>query len=157
MSDANNGETDRRVTLQKIYVRDASLEVPGAPGVFEGQWQPAVNVDLDMRVDDLGEQRHQVSATATVTAKQEDTTVYIVEVEQAGVFRLTGFDDDEARRQVLGAYCPSVLFPYLREAVSSLVQRAGFPPFLLQPVNFDALYRRHVAAQAQPDAAPVQH
>lgn len=150
-------EGDRRVTLQKIYLRDASVEVPGAPAIFAGDWQPAIDVDLNMRVENLGEQSHHVTVTATVTAKQGENTAYIVEVEQAGVFRVAGFEDEQTRRQVLGAYCPSVLFPYLREAVGDFVQRAGFPHFLLQPVNFEALYARHLEAQSEGagDEAPA--
>lgn len=145
MSESEDG--NRRVTLQKIYLRDASVEVPGAPQVFAGDWQPSVNVDLDTRVERIGDQAHHVIVTATVTAQQDETTAYIVEVQQGGVFQLTGFEDEHTMDQVLGAYCPSVLFPYLREAVGDLVQRAGFPHFMLQPVNFDALYQRHREAE----------
>lgn len=157
MSESESAD-GHRVTLQKIYLRDASVEVPAAPGVFAGNWDPSINVDLDTRVEDIGDQAHHVTVTATVTAKQEETTAYIVEVQQGGVFQLDGFDDDETRLQVLGAYCPSVLFPYLRETVGDLVQRAGFPHFLLQPVNFDALYQRHREAQNQSESqAAMRH
>lgn len=144
-----SGQAERSVVVQKIYLRDASVEVPKGPQIFSGEWQPSINVDLDTRVEGVGEGHHQVTITATVTATQDDATAYIVEVQQGGVFRLTGFDDEESLGQMLGAYCPSVLFPYLREAVGDLVQRAGFPHFVLQPINFDALYQRHREAEAE--------
>lgn len=137
-----------QVRLQKIYLRDASVEVPHGPlaftGALSGEWRPAVDVDLNMSCNDLDDGGREVVVRVAVTAKQGDSVAYIVEVQQAGVFRLSGFADADQRRQVLGTYCPAVLFPYAREAVAELVSRAGFPHFLLQPVNFDALYRAHV-------------
>lgn len=149
---------ERSVVVQKIYLRDASVEVPGGPQIFAGNWQPSINVDLDTRVDETGDASHQVTVTATVTATQDEVAAYIVEVQQAGVFQLTGFDDDDSLGQVLGAYCPSVLFPYLRETVGDMVQRAGFPHFVLQPINFDALYQRHRDGEVESDTpASVRH
>lgn len=136
----------REVRLQKIYLRDASVEVPQGAAVFTGDWRPAIDVDLNMSCSDLDDGGHEVLVSVSVTAKRGEDVAYIVEVQQAGVFRLAGFDQADQRRQVLGTYCPSVLFPYVREAVGELVARAGFPHFLLQPVNFDALYRRHLEA-----------
>lgn len=150
MTESEEGE--HSVIVQKIYLRDASVEVPSGPKVFAGNWQPSINVDLDTRVDDIGDASHQVTVTATVTATQDEATAYIVEVHQGGVFQLSGFEDEESLGQVLGAYCPSVLFPYLREAVGDLVQRAGFPHFVLQPINFDALYQRHREAEVESGA-----
>ncbi|MDT0619565.1 MULTISPECIES: protein-export chaperone SecB [Spectribacter] len=153
-TDANSG---RRVLVQKLYLRDASVEVPGGPGIFEGEWRPQIDVDLNFRVGDLGEQRHEVSVSVTVTAKRDDKTAYIVEVDQAGVFLVSGFDDTDEHQRVLGAYCPSVLFPYVRETVGDLVQRAGFPHFLLQPMNFDALFEQHRRSQDADAAQPATH
>lgn len=154
-SDATgNGEqaAQPQVAVQKIYVRDASIEVPGGPQVFMREYKPSVNVDLNTGVQPLGGDNYQVTLTVTVTAKQEEKTVYLVEVQQAGVFQVSGFDDDAQRGHVLGAYCPGNLFPFARESVAAMVQRAGFPPFLLQPVNFDALYQEQTRRGAQ-DAA----
>jgi preprotein translocase subunit SecB len=98
---------------------------------------------------------HHVVLTVTINARLGERTAYHAEVQQAGVFKLAGFADDQERRAVLGAYCPSVLFPFAREAAADLIQRGGFPAFLLQPVNFDALYHQHVVqtrAQRQPAA-----
>ncbi|MAS11462.1 protein-export chaperone SecB [Endozoicomonas sp. G2_2] len=141
--EAGNGEPQRQVGLQKIYIRDASIEVPNGPRVFTEEYKPDVNVDLNTRIENLSRETHQVTLTVTVTAKQGERTAYIVEVQQAGVFQIEGFDDDKARGHLLGAYCPSILFPYIRESVGDMVQRAGFPHFLLQPVNFDLLYAQH--------------
>lgn len=146
---SRNGQ-GMQVLLQKIYLRDASVEVPDAPRIFTGEWQPQMDVDLDTHVESLDEQSYQVTVTITVTAKQGEATAYIVEVQQAGVFQLSGFDDDDQRRQILGTYCPNALFAYAREAVSDFIARAGFPQFLLQPVNFDALYQQHLQTQGQP-------
>ncbi len=141
---STNGDApERHVALQKIYVRDASVEVPDGPRIFTRDYKPEVNVDLNTRIQGLDNDNHQVLLTVTVTAKQGDATAYIVGVQQAGVFRVQGFDDEAERGHVLGAYCPSMLFPFARETVADMIQRAGFPHFLLQPVNFDALYRQH--------------
>lgn len=144
-SDNGGNGAQRQVGLQKIYIRDASIEVPDGPRVFTEEYNPEVNVDLNTQIQNLSEETHQVVVTVTVTAKQEDRTAYIVEVQQAGVFQLDGFSEGDERNHVLGAYCPSVLFPYIREAIGDMVQRAGFPHFLLQPVNFDLLYAQHQA------------
>ncbi|MBS61464.1 preprotein translocase subunit SecB [Salinisphaera sp. C84B14] len=147
---SENGEAQRQVALQKIYIRDASIEVPNGPRVFTEQYQPEVNVDLNTRIENLSRETHQVTLTVTVTAKQGERTAYIVEVQQAGVFQIDGFDDDAERGHLLGAYCPSILFPYIRESVGDMVQRAGFPHFLLQPVNFDRLYAQHQRSEGGP-------
>lgn len=150
----NDAQADQpQVAVQKIYVRDASVEVPEGPQVFTWQFNPEVNVDLNTRVEGLGEGSYQVVLTVTVSAKQEEQTAYIVEVQQAGVFRVTGLEDADQRAHALGAYCPSVLFPFVRESAADLVQRAGFPPFLLQPVNFDALYQQQLQQGAQASAS----
>ncbi len=150
-----NGVQGKQVLLQKIYVRDASVEVPDGPMIFTGEWKPDVDVDLNTQINEVSEQTHQVTVTITVTAKLGEKTAYIVEVHYAGVFRVAGFDDPAELRQILGSYCPTMLFPYVREAVGDLIQRAGFPQFLLQPVNFDALYQQHMANENPP--ADVKH
>ncbi len=140
---AAQGPAGPQVVMQKIYLRDASVEVPNAPAIFTLEWQPKVDVQLNTAIEKLGDDNHEVTIAVTVTAKLGEQTAYLVEVQQAGIFRIWGFDDEDEHRSVLGAWCPNVIFPYLREAVSELVQRAGFPQFLLQPVNFDALFREY--------------
>lgn len=148
---AGNGEhaNQPQVAVQKIYVRDASIEVPDGPLVFTREFNPELNVELNTNVQHVDGDGYQITLVVTVTAKQDDKTAYIVEVQQAGVFQVVGFDDVAQHAHVLGAYCPGVLFPYVRETVSAMVQRAGFPPFLLQPVNFDSLYQQQQLQQQQ--------
>lgn len=134
--------------LQKIYLKDASLETPSSPEVFQTEWKPEANVELNSKHRSLGNDTFEVIVTVTVTAKLQDKTAYLCEVQQAGVFTLAGFAA-ETREGLLGSYCPGMLFPYAREAVSALTGRGGFPPMVLAPVNFDALYAQQRARQAQ--------
>lgn len=135
----------KQVILQKIYLHDASLEVPQAPQIFTRTWQPQVDVQIGTGSQALAADQHQVTLTVTVTAKLDKDVAYLAEIKQSGIFLLKGFAAAAGERQaVLGAYCPNLLFPFAREAVADLVQKAGFPQFLLQPVNFDALYQEHL-------------
>ncbi len=147
----------RQVAIQKIYVKDSSLEVPNAPEIFTREWKPSVDVQLNTGIQNLADDTHNVVITVTVTAKLEDQTAYLVEVQQAGVFLVRGFDDNSEKAAVLGAYCPNLLFPFARETVADLVAKAGFPHFLLQPVNFDALYQQHVNKANQASEAATKH
>lgn len=147
---------DKQVAIQKIYVKDASLEVPKAPSIFTQDWKPQVDVKLNTGVQDLSDETHEVVLTVTVTAKLGEETAYLAEVKQAGVFQVKGFKDEAERRAILGAYCPNTLFPFVREGIAELVARAGFPHFLLQPVNFDVLYQQHLQ-QKQQAAAETKH
>jgi len=144
------GETDnpQQFTIQKIYLKDSSVETPGAPEVFTQAWKPEARVELNTRRNSVGEGLYEVVLTVTVTATVEEKTAYLCEVHQAGLFTVTGFGD-EPTDQLLGAYCPGVLFAYAREAVSDLTGKAGFPPMTLSPVNFDALYARQRQQQAE--------
>jgi preprotein translocase subunit SecB len=137
----------RQVLVQKIYLRDASVEVPLGASAFGRQGSPQTDVRVDTAVEPMGQDSYQVALSVTVTAKLGDDTLFLVEAKQAGIFLVQGFGNDAERRAVLGAYCPGIVFPFVRETVADLVQRAGFPPLLLQPVNFDALYAQHQAAQ----------
>jgi preprotein translocase subunit SecB len=140
---AGNGQAQQgqaQLSLQKIYTKDVSFEAPGAPQVFQSQGgQPNVELNLSQRVTQLGESAFEVVLSVTATCKIEDKTAYLAEVHQAGIFGLAGFDAP-GRDAVLATYCPNVLFPYARQVVSDMVQNGGFPPFFLQPINFDALY-----------------
>ncbi|MDN5874903.1 MAG: protein-export chaperone SecB [Sinobacteraceae bacterium] len=140
-----------QIMLQRIYCRDVSLEVPSAPEIFNHtNWSPNVDVQVDTEVNSLSEGYHQVTLTLTVTTKMADDTVaYLAEVKQAGLFVLSGFEDADQMQAVLGIYCTSTLFPFAREAIADLVQRASFPQLLLQPINFEALYTQHLAEQQQ--------
>lgn len=143
-----------QLSLQKVYIKDASFEVPGAPHIFQEQGQPQVQLNLQQQVGTLDENVYEVVLTVTVTCKLADKTAYLAEVQQAGVFGLAGFDPTN-RDMVLATFCPNVLYPYARTAVSNMIQDGGFPPFLLQPINFEALYAeqmRRNAEGAQPNA-----
>ena len=162
MAESSNGaangqqQSQAQLSLQKVYVKDVSFEAPGAPQIFQVQaTQPNVELNLSQRVTQLGESAFEVVLSVTATCKIEDKTAYLAEVHQAGIFGLSGFDQ-AGRDAVLQTYCPNVLFPYARQVVSDLVQNGGFSPFLLQPINFEALYaeqmRRRTDAQSQPGA-----
>ena len=128
-----------QLNVQKIYLKDASFEAPNAPQVFQEQGQPRIDLNLSQKVQNFAEGLYEVVLSLTVTCKMEDRTVYLAEVQQAGIFALNGFEDGQ-RDVVLGTYCPHTLFPYARQAISDLVLNGGFPPFLLQPINFDQIY-----------------
>lgn len=134
--------------IQKIYVKDLSFEAPNSPATFTDQWEPNVNLDLNTNAQSVAEHAYEVVLSLTVTVSNDDKNAYLVEVQQAGIFHLEEFPDSVLRR-MLGSFCPNILFPYAREAVSDLVTRGGFPQLLLNPINFDALYEQHLQQQAQ--------
>lgn len=134
----------KQLVVQKVYVKDASLEVPTAPQVFTRQWQPQLDVQVTSGLASMNAEQHEVLLTLTVTAKLEQDVAFLVEVQLAGIFLLRGFTDENERKRALGAECLSILFPFAREAVADLVQRGGFPQLLLQPVDFGALYDEHL-------------
>lgn len=153
---ANPNTNNRQVLLQKIYLRDASVEVPLGADVFTRQGQPQMDVKVNTDIGKLNNDHYQVTLSVTVTAKLGNDSLFLIEAQQAGIFLIRGFENEGEQRAVLGAYCPNVIFPFARESVADLIQRAGFPPLLLQPVNFDALYAQHLATQAKgakPEAA----
>jgi preprotein translocase subunit SecB len=141
-------------TIEKIFVRDLSLEVPNAPQVFLERDTPKVDIQIGTRASPLDDSHYEAVLTVTTTATLGDKTVFLVEVQQAGIFQIRNLPR-ESIEPVLGVTCPNILFPYAREAVSDAVVRAGFPPFLLAPVNFEALYQQRMQ-QAQPAPATTQ-
>jgi preprotein translocase subunit SecB len=137
-------------SIEKLYVKDVSFEVPGAPQVFNEQGQPELQMNLGQRVQRVSDTAFEVVLGITLTCKVNDKTAYLAEVQQAGVFTLAGFEDAGVDA-MLGTQCPSVLYPYAANTITQLIQAGGFPPFFLQPINFDALYAetlRQRAAQA---------
>jgi preprotein translocase subunit SecB len=134
---------EKQFSIQKIYVKDVSFETPNSPDVFTRKWEPKVEFNLSSNARQLQDDLFEVTVTTTLTVTIEEKTAYLVEVCQAGIFALVNFEEDELG-PLLGSYCPNVLFPYAREAVSDLVTRGGFPPMLLAPINFDALYAQHM-------------
>lgn len=146
---AGNEQSGVQIALQKIYVKDLSFESPNAPTVFGENLQPKTQLNLRSGHRELENDNYEVVLTVTVDAKADDKTVFLVEIQQAGLFRMTGVSEEQ-RAVLLGSFCPGVLYPYVREAVSNLVQRGGFPEFLLQPIDFDGLY-----AQSRQEAGTV--
>lgn len=155
MSEAN--ADNKQFAIQKIYVKDISFETPNTPAVFTEQWNPEVNLNLNSESKPIGENVYEVVMKLTVTAQQGENTAYLAEVQQAGVFTMAGFADEEIK-PMLGAFCPNTLYPFARETVADLVQRGGFPPLLLAPINFDALYAQQVQeVDAQVSDPNAQH
>ena len=130
--------------IEKIYIKDLSLEIPNAPSIFLERDTPEINMQLGGKNQRIDEGLYEVLLTVTVTAKIKDKIMFLVEVQQAGIFRIRNVSDEEID-PVLGIGCPTILFPYLREAVSDIVTRAGFPPVILSPVNFEAIYQQKKA------------
>ncbi|HLU12474.1 MAG TPA: protein-export chaperone SecB [Arenimonas sp.] len=162
MAEQNNGaagaEQQAQFTIQKIYVKDVSFEVPGAPQAFSETGQPQLDLNLNQKVARVSDDLFEVVLGVTLTCKVGEKTIYLAEVAQAGLFQLAGFDD-RTLDMMLGTYCPNVLFPYARQQIGELVSAGGFPPFYLQPINFEALYAeglRRRAAQAQQAGAPAE-
>jgi preprotein translocase subunit SecB len=135
-------------TVEKIYVKDVSFEAPGTPQVFNEVAQPQLAMNLNQRVQRLSDNAFEVVLGVTLTCKlDDDKTAYLAEVQQAGVFGLAGFDD-ATLDAMLGTHCPNTLYPYARQTISDLIQAGGFPPFLLQPINFEALYAEGLRQRA---------
>lgn len=147
-------QPQQQFAMQRIYNKDISFESPSTPDIFRKQWQPKVNVDLNTKSDKVDEQgNYEVVLTITITAKVDDDTAFLVEVQQAGIFMITGFEGEDLRR-ILGTAAPNILFPYARENIDSLCVKGGFPPVMLAPVNFDALYQQALNQAGQQQAAP---
>lgn len=145
----------QQFSMQRIYTKDLSFESPSSPAMFRKQWQPKVNVDLNTKSDKLDDNgNYEVVLTITLTATVEEETAFLVEVQQAGIFFITGIEGENLRR-VLGTACPNILFPYARENIDAICVKGGFPPVMLAPVNFDALYQQALA-QAQGEAASAE-
>jgi len=153
---AENQTPQQLFTLQRIYTKDVSYESPSTPQIFRQNWQPNVNIDLNTKSSRFDEEgNHEVVLTLTVTAKIGEETAFLVEVQQAGIFYVVGIEG-EPLRQVLATVGPNILFPYARESIDALVVKGGFPPLMLSPVNFEALYRQAVAQQAQQENAAAE-
>lgn len=140
-------------SVEKLYTKDLSFEAPNAPLVFNEQGQPDLQMKLNQKVNRLAETAFEVSLGITITCTLNGKTAYLAEVEQSGVFGLAGFDE-QTLDAMLGIQCPNILYPYASAAISQLIQSGGFPPFPMQPLNFEALYaeglRQRMAQQADP-------
>lgn len=138
-------------SIRKLYVKDVSFETPNTPAIFATRWQPDTDVNLRTTVVQVEPGEYEVTLAVTLTVNVDQRTAFLAEVHQAGLFAIVGLTRQELE-SVVGAYCPAILYPYARELVSSLVSRGGFPPFVLSPVNFDALYQQQRAERVAADA-----
>ncbi len=138
-------------SVEKLYVKDVSFEAPNAPQVFNEQGQPQLQMNLNQRVQKLNDAAYEVVLGVTLTCTVDEKTAYLAEVQQAGVFGLSGFDE-ATLDAILGTHCPNVLYPYVRQTIGDLIQAGGFPPFLMQPINFEALYAENLRQRAEQQA-----
>ena len=148
----NNAATEQpsgpQFAIQRTFIKDLSFETPMGVKVFTQAFQPKVKMDVNTRGNSIAEGVHEIVLTLTITAKLEEDTAYIVELQQAGIFAINGFPKEQMAH-VLGAVCPNFLFPYAREAVDSIVVKGGFPPLSIAPIDFDAIFRQSQASADQ--------
>ncbi len=139
--------------IQRLYIKDVSFEAPNTPHTFVEEWKPEVELNLETRSNRIQDTTHEVILSVTASVKTSQKPAFVVEVQYAGVFVIAGLPDDQLK-QMLGSFCPTILFPYAREVISDLVVRGGFPQLILAPVNFDALYNQHLESQNSKNATP---
>lgn len=152
---AENETPQPQFALQRVYVKDASIEVPNAPMIFTQEWKPEIKLDLNTGARRLDEKHFEVFVKTTVTASLADDTAFLVEVMQCGLFLAENIPDEQLK-PMMGAMCPNILFPYLRESVDNLVVKGGFPALMLAPINFDALYQQRLQEEAKQAAEQAE-
>jgi len=153
--EANNQaapQQEVQFNMQRIYTKDISFETPNSPAVFQKEWKPEIQLDIDTRTAEMAEGLYEVTLSVTVTATNDGQTAFLCEVQQAGIFAIGDIPDNN-KAHMLGSYCPNLLFPYARETVSNLVNRGTFPPLNLAPVNFDAIFAAYVQKRQAEQAA----
>ncbi|MEH6812614.1 MAG: protein-export chaperone SecB [Motiliproteus sp.] len=143
-----NEQPQAHFSVQRLYLKDASYEAPGAPGIFAKDWKPEVNLDLNTRTQKVNDNHYEVVLKLTATAKCAGETAFLVEIQQAGLFKVENIEGPNLQH-TLGAFCPTILFPYAREAVDNLANKGSFPPLMLAPVNFEALFAEQMKQQQQ--------
>jgi preprotein translocase subunit SecB len=147
MAEAAPQENQQNFTIQRIFLKDLSFEAPNSPAIFQKDWNPDVNLDLDTQSRELGEGVYEVVLRLTVTVKNDEDSAFLCEVQQGGIFTAEQMEAGQLAH-CLGAFCPNILFPYARETISSLVVKGTFPQLNLAPVNFDALFMNYLQSQA---------
>jgi len=155
---AEEKTAEKRLSNGKNYIKDFSFQSPQTPDVFrQTDWKPQTDLNLRSSHTALSDEQHEIVLTVTVEAKEKDKTFFLVELQQAGLFEIAGYEGDELGA-IIGSFCPNILFPYARETIASLIQKGGFPEFVLQPINFDALYfqSKQQQAAAQTEEAEKQ-
>jgi preprotein translocase subunit SecB len=152
MTAANNHDKQAKqeFVIHRLFIKDLSFEAPHSPKTFNKEWKPEVDIHLDFTSQHLEDDLYDVTLTVTNTVKLKNDTAFIAEVKQAGIFLVRGFAKEQ-QEELLGSLCPNVLFPYAREVISSIVNRGGFPPLYLAPVNFDAIYQQRKRSSAAND------
>jgi preprotein translocase subunit SecB len=157
MADAQAGPATQGniITIEKVYLKDASIETPNAPQIFMEAIQPKIDVQMSTQAGQIADGLYESVLTVTVTAKAGDRTVFLVEAAQAGIFQIRGFAGAELQA-ILGVGCPTSIFPYARETIANLINRAGFPPVNLAPISFEALYQQQLAQQDQNSGSRIQ-
>ena len=148
MSQNEKAQTTPHFSMQKIYLKKNDYEAPNPASVFKTDWKPEVTLDLDIKDQKLEEDRYEVILSISITAKNAEQVAFRLEVDQAASFLIGNFPDDRLE-EALGSACPAIMFPYLRETVDHMLLKGGFPPLMLAPVNFDALYKDKKAQLAQ--------
>ena len=139
MAEDNQPNAEKQLSLQKIYIKDFSFESPRAPAVFGSNLSPQTQLSIKSSAKELAPDTQEVILTLTLEATDQEKTLFMVEIEQAGLFRIQGYSEEE-QRMLIGSYCPGTLYPFAREAIADVITRGGFPQLLLQPINFDGLY-----------------
>jgi preprotein translocase subunit SecB len=145
----DNAKPENQFSIQKLYIKDISFESPATPEVFNfSKWEPKIELNLNNSNKQVSNGVYEVVLSVTATASQDDKTAFLVEIHQAGVFNVIGFNENDTR-YILNAQCMTILFPYARELISEMTSRGGFPPLLLNPVNFDALFASAIQQESQ--------
>ena len=145
-------QNEQTFGIQRLYLLDSSFESPNAPEIFQTEWNPELNLDLSTKSKELGDDVHQVDLKVTATVKVADKVAFIAEVTYAGIFIVQKFED-EVKKQMLGSFCPNILYPYIRTIITNMVMEGGFPNLYLAPVNFDALYMQQQEQAVQQAAS----
>lgn len=145
-------QTEQQFGIQRIYIKDVSFESPQGAAVFGKTWKPAIQQEISTTTTAMNDDRYEVVLTITITGKLDDQPAFLVEVQQAGIFLMKGLSEEQVR-QVAGANCPTILFPYAREVIDSLLSRGTLPSLMLPPINFDALFQQALAQQDSPVGA----
>lgn len=146
MSQAGQANNGPHFSMEKIYLKRNNYEAPNAATVFRDDWKPEISLDMDIKNSNIEDDRYEVQLTVSIRASNTSSNMgaFNLEVEQAAIFIISGFSKDQ-REEALGSACPSIMFPYLRETVDHMLVKGGFPPLMLAPVNFDALYQEKKA------------
>ena len=161
MTEQNNNvaqanEQETQFMIQRIYVKDLSYETPNTPAVFQQQWEPELNLELNTSHTQIEQGVYEVVLTVTATVANQKTTAFLVEIKQAGIFTIQGAPTNQLDH-LLNSFCPNILFPYAREAITSQIIRGSFPQLVLAPINFDALYMQRLSEQQGQVEEAVAH